>query len=75
MIVWTIANQKGGVGRPHLPTLGGLLAKNKNVLLIDMDPHASLTYYFGIDSEEQSHSVYSLFMAHDDYHGTQFLIA
>lgn len=65
MIVWTVANQKGGVGKTTTTvTLGGLLAEQgKRVLLIDTDPHASLSYYFGIDSEEQSHSVYDVFLA------------
>ncbi len=66
MVVWTIANQKGGVGKTTTTaTLGGLLAaKGHNVLLIDTDPHASLSYYFGIDSEQHSHTVYSIFSHH-----------
>ncbi|TPV61905.1 ParA family protein [Aestuariibacter sp. GS-14] len=63
MKIWTIANQKGGVGKTTTTvTLGGLLARRgHNVLLVDMDPHASLSYYFGIDSEELLHSVYDIF--------------
>lgn len=64
MKIWTIANQKGGVGKTTTTvTLGGLLAQqNKRVLLVDTDPHASLSYYFGIDSEELSTSVYDIFV-------------
>lgn len=63
MKIWTVANQKGGVGKTTTTvTLGGLLAQQKKrVLLIDVDPHASLSYYFGIDSEDLSTSVYDLF--------------
>ena len=54
LVVWTIANQKGGVGKTTTTvTLGALLAqRGHRVLLIDTDPHGSLTYYFGIDAEE-----------------------
>ncbi len=64
MVIWTIANQKGGVGKTTTTvTLGGLLAERGNrVLLIDTDPHASLTYYFGIDAEELEVSVYDIFL-------------
>lgn len=67
MIVWSIANQKGGVGKTTTTvTLGGLLAQQGyNVLLVDTDPQASLSYYFGVDSEELSSSVYDVFMAGD----------
>ncbi|MEL7289926.1 MAG: ParA family protein, partial [Pseudomonadota bacterium] len=53
MKVWTVANQKGGVGKTTTTvSLGGLLAQQgKRVLMIDTDPHASLSYYFGIDAE------------------------
>ena len=63
MRIWTVANQKGGVGKTTTTvTLGGLLAQmGQRVLLIDIDPHASLSYYFGIDSEELSASAYELF--------------
>ncbi|MEO2266879.1 ParA family protein [Pseudoalteromonas pernae] len=63
MKVWTVANQKGGVGKTTTTvTLGGLLAaQGKRVLLIDTDPHASLTYYFGIDSEQVEISAYDVF--------------
>lgn len=75
MRVWTIANQKGGVGKTTTTvTLGGLLAQQgKRVLLIDTDPHASLSYYFGIDSEELSSSVYDVFAAEQGLSGEQIL--
>ena len=61
---WTVANQKGGVGKTTTTvSLGGLLAQQgKRVLMIDTDPHASLSYYFGIDAEATSHSVYDIFI-------------
>ncbi|GHE80752.1 ParA family protein [Thalassotalea profundi] len=64
MIVWTVANQKGGVGKTTTTiSLGGLLAEQGyKVLLIDTDPHASLSYYFGIESEDLDLSVYDLFV-------------
>jgi chromosome partitioning protein len=64
--VWTIANQKGGVGKTTtVASLAGTLAKRgQRVLMIDTDPHASLGYYLGIDSEEVPGSLYDLFLAH-----------
>lgn len=68
MLIWTIANQKGGVGKTTTTvTLGGLLAeRGYRVLLVDIDPHASLTYYFGIDAEELENSVYDIFIRGKD---------
>lgn len=64
MIVWTVANHKGGVGKTTTTvTLGGLLAQaGKQVILIDTDPQASLSYYFGVDSEQLSSSLYDVFI-------------
>jgi chromosome partitioning protein len=64
LVVWTVANQKGGVGKTTTTiSLAGLLAeKGYRVLLVDTDPHASLSYYFGIESEDLELSVYDLFL-------------
>ena len=64
MVVWTVANQKGGVGKTTTTiSLGGLLAEQGyKVLLVDTDPHASLSYYFDVESEDLDLSVYNLFV-------------
>lgn len=63
MKVWTVANQKGGVGKTTTAvTLGGVCAsRGKNTLLVDLDPHGSLTSYFGYDPENTETSSYNLF--------------
>jgi chromosome partitioning protein len=63
MHIWAVANQKGGVGKTtSAVTLGGWLARRGHkVLLIDLDPHGSLTSYFGFDPESTEKSGYMLF--------------
>ncbi|TWI53897.1 chromosome partitioning protein [Pseudomonas duriflava] len=64
MRVWAIANQKGGVGKTTTSvSLAGLLADaGKRVLMVDLDPHGSLTSYFGQDPDTLEHSAYELFL-------------
>jgi len=61
--IWAVANQKGGVGKTTtVVTLGGLLAaRGKRVLVVDLDPHGSLTSWFGQDPDTLQHSVFDLF--------------
>lgn len=63
MKVWSVANQKGGVGKTTTAvTLAGLLAaRGHDTLMVDLDPHGSLTSYFGYDPDSIEQSVYSLF--------------
>lgn len=63
MRVIAIANQKGGVGKTTTTvSLGGLIASTgKRVLLLDIDPHGSLSTYFRQDPDTQVLSSYTLF--------------
>lgn len=63
MKVWAVANQKGGVGKTTTAVnLGGALAREgHSTLLLDMDPHGSMTSYFGHDPDEMDVSLYQLF--------------
>jgi chromosome partitioning protein len=61
--VWTVANQKGGVAKTtSVVTLGGILASRGNrVLLLDLDPHGSLSSYFSYDPDTLTRSSLNLF--------------
>jgi chromosome partitioning protein len=63
LVVWTVANQKGGVGKTTtVISLAGLLAERGfRVLLIDTDPHSSLTSYLQYDSDQLPVSLFDLF--------------
>jgi len=65
METWVIANQKGGVGKTTTTlTLGALLAsRGKRILLVDLDPHASLTAYLRFDPDTAEGSVYEVFLS------------
>ncbi len=65
MKIWAVANQKGGVGKTTTAvTLAGLLAERGcRTLLVDMDPHGSLTSYFGFDPDQMEDSIYNFFQA------------
>ena len=64
MKIWATANQKGGVGKTtSAVTLAGVMQKRGHrVLLVDLDPHGSLTSYFGVDPDVVEPSGYDLFM-------------
>ena len=57
--ILTFANQKGGVAKTTSTfNVGAALAKRgNNVLLIDLDPQASLTIYAGLEPYEQEQTI------------------
>lgn len=63
MRVWSVANQKGGVGKTTTTVaLGCLLAgQGKRVLMLDLDPQGSLGSYFGFSPEAPAHSSFDWF--------------
>lgn len=68
MRIWTVSNQKGGVGKTTtVVSMAGLLAQaGKPVVLLDLDPHGSLTSYFGLDPDSLKRGVFDLFQ-HDGH--------
>lgn len=60
---WAVINQKGGVGKTTTTiTLAGHLCDlDRRLLLVDLDPHGSLTAYMGYDPDEMQTGIYSLF--------------
>jgi len=67
MTIWAVANQKGGVGKTTtVVSLASLCAqRGEPTLILDMDPHGSLTTYFGLDPDTIETSIYSLFQQID----------
>jgi chromosome partitioning protein len=78
MKIWAVANQKGGVGKTtSAVTLAGVMHnRGHRVLLVDLDPHGSLTSYFGVDPDDVAASGYDLFkqttIAQNVIHSTRF---
>lgn len=62
MDTWVVTNQKGGVGKTTTAvSIADLLAESgKKTILIDLDPHASVTYYFDYEPDELKSSLYDL---------------
>lgn len=63
MRTWTVANQKGGVGKTTTTlALGSRLAhRGFRVVLLDLDPHASLTQSLGLGVEPPMPGILELF--------------
>lgn len=63
MQAWAIANQKGGVGKTttSLCLARGLVAAGHRVLLLDLDPHASLTRAFQVPCDPPPAGTHDLF--------------
>jgi chromosome partitioning protein len=68
MAVWAVCNQKGGVAKTTtVVSLASLLAqKGEPVLMLDLDPHGSLTTYLGYDPDSIETSIYTLFQQLDN---------
>ncbi len=76
MRIWACANQKGGVGKTTTTvTLAGhLAAQGRRTLLVDLDPHGSLTAYFGLDPDTLEDSLYRLFDGEQAWAGAGKLV-
>lgn len=68
MTILAVANQKGGVAKTTTAhALGvGLAERGRSVLLIDLDPQASLTWACGIDPEALDESIHDVLLARTD---------
>jgi chromosome partitioning protein len=68
MTVWAVCNQKGGVAKTTtVISLASLLAqRGESTLILDLDPHGSLTTYLGYDPDAIETSIYTLFQQLDN---------
>ncbi len=68
MSVWAVCNQKGGVAKTTtVISLASLLAqRGESTLILDLDPHGSMTTYLGYDPDSIETSIYTLFQKLDD---------
>jgi len=68
MKTYAIANQKGGVAKTTSTiNIGHALAlKGKRVLLIDLDPQASLTVSLGFDPDSYEQTIYNVLKTETD---------
>ncbi|MCP4981003.1 MAG: ParA family protein [Gammaproteobacteria bacterium] len=64
MKTWAVINQKGGVGKTTtaITLAGHLCSLEKRLLLVDLDPHGSLSAYLGYDPDQLKTGVYNLFV-------------
>ena len=67
MLIWAIANQKGGVGKTttSLCLARNLAESGARVLLVDLDPHSSLTRAFGVPSHPPPAGTHDIFNGPD----------
>ena len=63
-VVYAVANQKGGVAKTTtVHALGSaFIERGRRVLLVDLDPQASLTFSLGIDPETLDRSMSEVFV-------------
>ena len=68
-LIYTIANQKGGVGKTTTTVnLGAFLAYyGKNVLLVDVDPQSNATSSLGIDKNTVKAGIYQTLLEEEDH--------
>ncbi len=66
--IYTLVNQKGGVGKTTTAiNLGAYLAKyGQRVLIVDVDPQANATSCLGIDKHDVEKSSYQALLGEDD---------
>ncbi len=68
MQIWAVANQKGGVGKTTSTVClaRALAMSGARVLLVDLDPHASLSHAFRVPVEPAPVGSHDLFQADGD---------